>query len=219
MAKTIILTESQFTDMIRAYKPSFHPFRGCRTPREYARKLALLIMQGALTFAIAEKEIDCIKGFSTEQKVEIKKEIIRATEETKQIWKPIANDVIVTVYNAKASQCNADFGTTASNFKLDLSSPQDHKILAMERTFMEEFGVKYGDVVKLEGTAGGKFDGIYQVQDTMNKRFAGQHKVDILVNNDITYGGTHENKPATIYVLNDKELESDFKSFMLKPVK
>lgn len=51
----------------------------------------------------------------------------------------------------------------------------------MERTFMKELGVKYGDVVKIEGT--GKYDGVWQIQDTMNKRFAGQHKIDILTTN------------------------------------
>ena len=63
---------------------------------------------------------------------------------------------------------------------------------------MKEFGLKYGDVVKIEGTD--KWDGVWQIQDTMNKRFAGQHKIDILVPNNIKLGkwsNVKVYKPAT----------------------
>lgn len=122
----------------------------------------------------------------------------------KEMWREIANDAIITVYNAVPAQCNADCGTTASGFKLNLNNVASHKIVAMERTFMKEFGLKYGDVIKIEGTYKGAQDGVYQIQDTMNKRFAGQHKVDVLVPNNIRTGGTLKNQPAKIYVLNDK---------------
>ena len=101
-------------------------------------------------------------------------------------WELVADDVTATVYNAVPAQCNKDVQHTASMFKLDLKNVLSHRIIAMERTMMKEFGLKYGDVVKIEGT--GKWDGVWQIQDTMNKRFAGQHKIDILVPNDIKYG-------------------------------
>ena len=79
---------------------------------------------------------------------------------------------------------------------------------------MSEFGLKYGDIVKIEGTYNGIQDGVYQIQDTMNKRFAGQHKVDILVSNNVKYGGTLKNSPAKVYVLNDKSNEATYKMGM-----
>jgi hypothetical protein len=77
----------------------------------------------------------------------------------------------------------------------------------MERTFMQKLGLKYGDVVYIEGT--GTYDGVWQIQDTMNKRFAGQHKIDILVPNNIRYGSWDNVK---IYALKDKNMTAKYKS-------
>lgn len=119
-------------------------------------------------------------------------------------WRRISNQAIVTVYNAKPEQCNADVQHTASMFRLNLDAPESHKIVALERTFMQKNGIKFGDLIMIKGTYRGKQDGIYQVQDLMNKRFAGMDKVDILVDNNTKYGGTAKNEHAEIFVLNDK---------------
>lgn len=139
--------------------------------------------------------------------LETKKEVLITND-----WNLCAIDVEATVYNAVPAQCNKDFGCTASMFYLDLYDVEAHKIIAMERTFMKEFGLVYGDVVKIEGT--GKYDGIYQIQDTMNKRFKGQHKIDILVNESIKYGKWQNVK---LYILKDKNETSNYtKNFKKK---
>ena len=130
------------------------------------------------------------------------------------IWKLAANDVLATVYNAVPGQCDNDCNVTASMFKLNLKDVKSHKIIAMERTFMKELGLKYGDVVKIEGT--GKYDGEYQIQDTMNKRFAGMHKIDILVPNNIKLGKWDDVK---LYVLKDKSLTKKIKAKMAPSLK
>lgn len=101
-------------------------------------------------------------------------------------WKLVSNDTIATVYNAVPSQCNNDIVHTASMFKLNLKDVLSQRVIAMERTFMKELGLKYGDVVYVEGV--GKWNGPWQIQDTMNKRFAGMHKIDILVPNNVKHG-------------------------------
>lgn len=121
------------------------------------------------------------------------------------IWKLSAIDVESTVYNAVPAQCNNNFGYTANMFYLDLYDVESHKIIAMERTFMKELGLNYGDVVKIEGV--GKYDGIYQIQDTMNKRFAGQHKIDILVDDSVKVGKWNNVK---LYILKNKNLTKSF---------
>jgi signal peptidase I len=118
----------------------------------------------------------------------------------------VASDVVTTVYNAVPNQCDSTPNYTASGFKLDLTNVAAHKIIAMERTFMKELGLKYGDVVKIEGT--GKYDGVWQIQDTMNKRYAGQHKIDLLVDKSIKLGKWTNVK---LYVLADKQLTEFFK--------
>lgn len=119
-------------------------------------------------------------------------------------WRRISNQAIVTVYNATPSQCNADVQHTASMFRLNLKAPESHKIVALERTFMQKNGIKFGDLIMIKGTYKGRQDGIFQVQDLMNKRFAGMDKVDVLVDNNTRYGGTAKNEHAEIFVLNDK---------------
>lgn len=121
-------------------------------------------------------------------------------------WVLVASDVVTTVYNAVPNQCDSTPNYTASGFKLDLTNVATHKIIAMERTFMKELGLKYGDVVKIEGT--GEYDGVWQIQDTMNKRYAGQHKIDLLVDKSIKLGKWTNVK---LYVLVDKELTEFFK--------
>lgn len=128
-------------------------------------------------------------------------------------WKLADTKTIATVYNAVPAQCNGDFGNTASMFRLDLYNVLSHRIIAMERTFMSELGLKYGDVVYIEGT--GKWDGVWQIQDTMNKRFVGQHKIDILVPENIKYGQWDN---VNLYVLKDKNLTDSYKSNMAEPI-
>ena len=124
-------------------------------------------------------------------------------------WELIASDVVATVYNAEPEQCNDDISHTASMFRLNLSDVLAHRIIAMERTMMSRFGLKYGDVVKLEGT--GKYDGVWQIQDTMNKRFAGQNKIDILVRKGDGMGIW---KDVKVYKLTNPELKDKFKNDM-----
>ena len=128
---------------------------------------------------------------------------------TQEKWVLIADDVLATVYNAVPNQCDNDITHTASMFRLDLTDVLSHRIIAMERTMMAEFDLKYGDVVRIEGT--GKWDGEWQIQDTMNKRFAGQHKIDILIPKSKGLGQWENVK---VYKLNNPEEKEHIKSEM-----
>ena len=118
-------------------------------------------------------------------------------------WIEVCSDVTATVYNAVAAQCNADYLHTASMFRIIPERILEQRVLAMERTMMAQYGISYGDTVRVEGT--GRWDGEWQVQDTMNKRFAGQHKVDLLVPSHIRHGKwdgvriLRRTRPSTLY--------------------
>lgn len=129
-------------------------------------------------------------------------------------WLLIAVDVEATVYNAVPEQCNDTPAYTASMFKLDLSNVYSHRIIAMERTFMKTLGLKYGDVVKIEGT--GIWDGVWQIQDTMNSRFAGKKKIDFLVPENIKLGKWNNVK---IYCLVNKQNTYIYKNKMAPQAK
>ena len=101
-------------------------------------------------------------------------------------WELISETTTATVYNAVPSQCNSDCLHTASMYTIVPEKIESDRILAMERTMMAEFSISYGDTVLVAGA--GRYDGLWQVQDTMNKRFAGQHKIDFLVPRYIRHG-------------------------------
>lgn len=124
----------------------------------------------------------------------IEKEKVKSEE-----WKLIAENVEATVYNALPGQGWGDCSQTASSFKLNLKDVYSHKIIAIEKTFMKNLGLKFGDVVKIEGT--GKWDGIWQIQDTMGARHKGKKKIDFLVPNNIKSGKWNTVK---MYCLSDK---------------
>lgn len=193
-------------------------FKGCHSINDYLNRILGLIGMGILTVSMA---VNIINNNGTELSKDdndsLKIEIAERAPEKE--WKQICNDCVVTVYNAVPQQCNNDVQHTASMFKLNLNDVASHKVVAMERTFMKEFGLKYGDVIKIEGTYKGKQDGVYQIQDTMNKRFAGQHKIDVLVPNAIKTGGTMPNQPAKIYVLNDKNNTQKYLDLMSPSLK
>lgn len=209
--KNIYITEQQFDTILTesmlnegVMKNLFNKvFSGCHTVDDYLHRIMTLISGGILTVTIAIALINY--GSNALSNAEKNKIVTTIAEQAPQPeWTEICNDAVITVYNAKANQCNDDVEHTASMFRLNLNDVASHKIVAVERTFMQEHGLRYGDVIKIEGTYKGKQDGVYQIQDTMNKRFAGQHKVDVLVPDDVTHGGTLPDEYAKIYVLTNK---------------
>ena len=101
-------------------------------------------------------------------------------------WVLVSSSTVATVYNAVPTQCNSQPLVTASGFHLEKEKIPSYRIIAMERTMMNQYGLSYGDVVKVEGA--GEYDGLWQIHDTMNRRFAGKHKIDFLVPENIRHG-------------------------------
>ena len=214
--KQIILTESQFNTLMESHIIIESIFEASSIS-EFKREIKKLIRRLLLTGMSVAAIISMINNYCDSHNIpdETKKEVLSAVndmpEETNPMadWKLVDSKTIATVYNAVPAQCNGDFGHTASMFRLNLNDVLSQRVIAMERTYMQKLGLKYGDVVYIEGT--GKYDGVWQVQDTMNKRFAGQHKIDILVPNNIKYGQWDN---VNLYVLKDKSLTDSYRSEM-----
>lgn len=214
--KQIILTESQFNTLMESHIIIESIFEASSIS-EFKREIKKLIRRMLLTGMSVAAIISMINNYCDSHNIpdETKKEVLSAVndmpEETNQMadWKLVDSKTIATVYNAVPAQCNGDFGHTASMFRLNLNDVLSQRVIAMERTYMQKLGLKYGDVVYIEGTNG--YDGVWQIQDTMNKRFAGQHKIDILVPNNIKYGAWDN---VNLYVLKDKSLTNSYRSEM-----
>ena len=217
MSKTIYLTEEQLVRLLLLnQQPLNESTKQFLNENILKAQIKTLLKKGIAVSAIVtalvtsynfgyNNALEYVKKVGTEMNKDTNG-IINQQDTT---WTLLCNDVIATVYNAEPRQCNIDISHTASMFRLNLFDVLSHKIIAMERTMMAEYGLKYGDVVKIEGT--GKWDGVWQIQDTMNKRFAGQHKIDILIPKS---EGLGQWKNIKIYGLTNPEERDSFKNTM-----
>ena len=95
----------------------------------------------------------------------------------------IAFNVTVTTYNPTRQQCDDTPNITADGTKIKPWKATDYRYVALSRDLIARWGgpFEYGDYIVIEGTDGGKWDGIYQVRDTMNPKWT--NRVDILTTN------------------------------------
>ena len=103
--------------------------------------------------------------------------------------------VTATIYHATPEQTDSTPDITASNKRIDMSNPQKHRWIAVSRD-LEQKGLVFG--VKVRITGAGDLDGIWTVQDRMNRRWS--HRIDFLVNQDMK-GGKWEN--VRVEIIND----------------
>ena len=83
--------------------------------------------------------------------------------------------VEATVYRAVKKETDSTPLVTASGYKLPVEKHYRHRILAVSRDLLKFF--HFGDTVIITGT--GRYDGIWFVQDVMNKRYV--KTVDLLI--------------------------------------
>ena len=94
----------------------------------------------------------------------------------------IAFNVTVTTYNPTVRQCDSTPNITADGTKFYTWKASSYRYVALSRDLLSRWGgpFNYGDYIVIEGT--GKWDGVYQVRDTMNPKWT--NRVDILTTND-----------------------------------
>ena len=95
----------------------------------------------------------------------------------------ISYKVTVTTYNPTRAQCDDTPNITADGTKIKPWKATSYRYVALSRDLLSRWGgpFDYGDYIVIEGTRGGKWDGVYQVRDTMNPKWT--NRVDILTTN------------------------------------
>jgi 3D (Asp-Asp-Asp) domain-containing protein len=88
--------------------------------------------------------------------------------------------VTVTMYQPVRRQTDSTPNILADGTRIRAKEASNYKFIAVSRNLLKRFGgwLDYGDFVLLKGTTGK--DGVYQVRDTMNKRWV--NRIDILEN-------------------------------------
>lgn len=114
------------------------------------------------------------------------REVVVVEERVQEVFVDREVDVYVvtaTVYHATKEQCDSDCLVTASGARIaSAESAYDHRYIAVSRDLLDVF--PYGTMVEVSGC--GELDGIYWVEDTMNKRYKGY--IDLLINPDMKGG-------------------------------
>ena len=92
-------------------------------------------------------------------------------------------DVTVTTYNPTPHQTDSTPNELADGTIIKPWLATKYRYVALSRDLLSRWGgpFDYGDYIVIEGTKDGKWDGIYQVRDTMNAKWV--KRVDILTTN------------------------------------
>ena len=92
-------------------------------------------------------------------------------------------DVTVTMYHPVARQTDSTPNILADGTRIRTKEASNYKFIAVSRNLLKRWGgwLDYGDFILLKGTDGK--DGVYQVRDTMNKRYV--NRIDILESTDV----------------------------------
>ena len=84
--------------------------------------------------------------------------------------------VTLTTYTIERNQTDSNPLETASGYIVDSINPKRHKVIAISRDLKSKF--KFSDSVYISNA--GSYDGVYVVEDVMNRRF--KDRIDILIN-------------------------------------
>ena len=87
-------------------------------------------------------------------------------------------DVVVTMYHPVRGQTDRTPNILADGTKITIHKASEYNYVAVSRNLLKRWGgwLDYGDFIVLTGTDGK--NGVYQVKDTMNRRFV--NRIDIL---------------------------------------
>ena len=91
--------------------------------------------------------------------------------------------VTVTMYQPLRYQTDSTPNILADGTRIRTKEASNYKFIAVSRNLLKRWGgwLDYGDFVLLKGTT--EKDGVYQVRDTMNKRYV--NRIDILESIDV----------------------------------
>ena len=119
-------------------------------------------------------------------------------------WSVEEYNVTVTTYNPTRQQTDSTPHITADGTKFKTWKATQYRYVALSRDLLSRWGgpFNYGDFIIIEGT--GKWDGVYQVRDTMNPKWT--NRVDILTTNSRF---KYENITMYKYINNEEYLVTD----------
>ena len=145
--------------------------------KDYLQIMVVILPAMVITFFASEMlddSYDKIEG--------LQNQIYELQEDCRNsLTNKISYKVTVTTYNPTRAQCDDTPNITADGTKFNRWRATQYRYVALSRDLIARWGgpFEYGDYIVIEGT--GKWDGVYQVRDTMNPKWT--NRVDILTTN------------------------------------
>ena len=140
----------------------------------YKEKLALYIALVTLTNGLVSTK------FLEDKNVQVRALVKENKNLKKELSKYETEGMIVTVtmYEPVSYQTDSTPNILADGTRIRVHKASEYRFIAVSRNLLKRHGgwLDYGDFVLLKGT--NHKDGVYQVRDTMNKRFV--NRIDIL---------------------------------------
>lgn len=92
----------------------------------------------------------------------------------------IEEEVAVTLYQPLRGQCDSDPLVTADGLTIDLKELEGGRLkwIALSQDLINSGDWSYGDIVRVS-SGDPEIDGIYEIHDTMNRRW--KKRIDILI--------------------------------------
>ena len=117
------------------------------------------------------------------QLIEAKQEIV-GLKKRLLMYETEGMNVTVTMYEPVRYQTDSTPNILADGTRIRVQKASEYRFIAVSRNLLKRHGgwLDYGDFVLLKGT--NHKDGVYQVRDTMNKRFV--NRIDILESPGVT---------------------------------
>jgi len=136
--------------------------------------ILVMLISGIVSVGFIEKEKEIWSKRLEELAISAETLQIRLND-----YESIGIEVDVTMYHPVSYQTDSTPNILADGTQIRVSRASEYKFIAVSRNLLKRWGgwLDYGDFVLLKGTKGHK-DGVYQVRDTMNKRFV--NRIDVL---------------------------------------
>ena len=146
----------------------------------YKEKLALYIALVTLTNGWVSTSFLKDKNIQLQSLVRDNKELEQKLEK----YETEGMNVTVTMYEPLSYQTDSTPNILADGTRIRVHKASEYRFIAVSRNLLKRHGgwLDYGDFVLLKGTS--HKDGVYQVRDTMNKRFV--NRIDILESPGVT---------------------------------
>ena len=140
----------------------------------YKEKLALYIALITLTNGWVSTKFLEDKNKQLQSLVRNNKELKQKLEK----YETEGMNVTVTMYEPVRYQTDSTPNILADGTRIRVHKASEYRFIAVSRNLLKRHGgfLDYGDFILLKGT--NHKDGVYQVRDTMNKRFV--NRIDIL---------------------------------------